>query len=648
MKPYFDPFPLDAVARRALRRSARATRVVPVAYGRAAAPGELVELDSGHMPADGVPRRAGGPADGMRRMVFTTPVRDALDSAVIGLTAARLDTPRLDAEVLLAHVARRGPHGAVPRTPGAGSTATEAGAFRDLVARRREHEPVAHLTGRRASATSTSPSTPRVLVPRPETEHLVEAALDLPAGARVVDVGTGSGAVALALKHERPDLTVVGTDVSADALDVARANARAARARRGLRRGRPAGRRARPTPSSPTRPTWPTATRCRADVRDYEPALALFAGPDGLDVYRRLAPAACASGAALRGLRGRRRARPPRSGSCCTRAGARRGGRDAGPGRDRPAWWSPGADRSSRPASRAAASPCSRPTRSTGSPATRRTRPRSSASTRSRAARPDKPAAVMFFDAARALAAPDWLGPRTRAALERLLPGGVTLLLPEPGARVPARLRAADRSDTLGLRVPAGAPLAGGARGRSCSPRPTSPAGPTRAGSPTSRPTSRRGRTSSLDAGELPGVASTVIDLRSLRGRRVVGRAARGRRVPRRRRRGSLGPAPSCAAQSRSPAARRRGRAGRRRARIGAVRLTRTSGQVDGLAVAGTRGRARQLRPRRAVRAHALVRRPAGPCAIGGAGGGEFPMLASAPRDRVYAAWDAPVSGGVR
>ena len=129
---------------------------------------------------------------------------------------------------------------------------------------------------------------PRVLVPRPETEFVVEAALSLPEGARVVDVGTGSGAIALALKDERPDLAVLGTDISADALDVARGNAE----RLGLDvefvARRPARRpRTRSTPSSPTRPTSPPATGCRP-TSGFEPREALFGGADGLDVIRRL------------------------------------------------------------------------------------------------------------------------------------------------------------------------------------------------------------------------------------------------------------------------------------------------------------------------------------------------------------------------
>ena len=95
----------------------------------------------------------------------------------------------------------------------------------DLAARRRGREPVAYILGTKGFRTIDLAVDPRVLIPRPETEHVVEAALSLPEGARVADVGTGSGAIALALKTERPDLRVVATDSSAAALEVARANA---------------------------------------------------------------------------------------------------------------------------------------------------------------------------------------------------------------------------------------------------------------------------------------------------------------------------------------------------------------------------------------------------------------------------------------
>ncbi|HLH13576.1 MAG TPA: peptide chain release factor N(5)-glutamine methyltransferase [Solirubrobacteraceae bacterium] len=154
----------------------------------------------------------------------TTSVRDALQSAVTAIAAAGCETPRLDAEVLLAHVL------GVPRERlFTDSRLALAGpavrAFQDAVRRRSvAREPVAYIVGRRAFRRVELAVDPRALVPRPETELLVEAALDLPAGARVLDVGTGSGAVALALKDERPDLRVSGSDISADALALAEHN----------------------------------------------------------------------------------------------------------------------------------------------------------------------------------------------------------------------------------------------------------------------------------------------------------------------------------------------------------------------------------------------------------------------------------------
>jgi release factor glutamine methyltransferase len=231
----------------------------------------------------------------VRRAVFTTPVRDALDSAVIGLTASGVEAPRLDAEVLLAHVL------GIDRTalfldPLRGVGGEQAGAFRDLVLRRQQHEPVAYLTGWRGFRHLDLRVDRRVLVPRPETEHLVEAALTLPAGARVADVGTGSGAVALALKHERPDLVVAGTDSSDAALEVARANAsRLGLDVRFVGGDLLAGLSCDAVVSNP--PYVADGDPLPPDVAKWEPPGALFAGPDGLDVYRRLAPAARDAGA---------------------------------------------------------------------------------------------------------------------------------------------------------------------------------------------------------------------------------------------------------------------------------------------------------------------------------------------------------------
>ena len=126
---------------------------------------------------------------------------------------------RLDREVLLAHSL------GLDRLQIIGRDVTAPPEYAGLLERRAAGEPVAYITGTKGFRNLDLHVDPRVLIPRPETEHLVEAALALPEGASVIDVGTGSGAVALALKDERPDLRVTATDVSADALTVARANA---------------------------------------------------------------------------------------------------------------------------------------------------------------------------------------------------------------------------------------------------------------------------------------------------------------------------------------------------------------------------------------------------------------------------------------
>ncbi|MBI5103671.1 MAG: peptide chain release factor N(5)-glutamine methyltransferase [Solirubrobacterales bacterium] len=223
-------------------------------------------------------------------------VRDALDSALVALRGARVATPELDAEVLLAHAL--GVDRAalwLDRDRAVAGDATRW--FRDAVRRRAvERVPVAYLTGTRGFRHLDLAVDERVLIPRPETEHLVEAALGLPAGARVHDVGTGSGAVALALKDERPDLVVSASDVSEDALAVARANAArlgldVSFARADLLHG--VGGDLDAVVSNP--PYVERDAPLPPDVARHEPAGALFAGADGLAVIRPLCTQAAAT-----------------------------------------------------------------------------------------------------------------------------------------------------------------------------------------------------------------------------------------------------------------------------------------------------------------------------------------------------------------
>ncbi|HUF24793.1 MAG TPA: peptide chain release factor N(5)-glutamine methyltransferase [Vicinamibacterales bacterium] len=202
----------------------------------------------------------------------------------------------LDAEVLARHVLGwdRARWLADAREP---APAGFAARFDALVSRRAAGEPVAYITGTREFWGLDFEVSPAVLVPRPETEVLVEEALKLidarPGGiARVADVGTGSGCIAVALAHSRPGVTVVATDVSEEALAVARRNA----SRHGvggrveflLASGLEGVGPVDLVVSNPPYIGTGDADGVTADVRRHEPHVALFSGADGLDVIRAL------------------------------------------------------------------------------------------------------------------------------------------------------------------------------------------------------------------------------------------------------------------------------------------------------------------------------------------------------------------------
>ncbi|HWH45881.1 MAG TPA: peptide chain release factor N(5)-glutamine methyltransferase [Thermoleophilaceae bacterium] len=157
-------------------------------------------------------------------MIAVASVRDALSAATDALGAAGCESPRLDAELLLAD-ALGADRGTLVADPGRTIEPPAARIFGERVRRRIAREPVAYILGRRGFRRIDLAVDARVLIPRPETELLVEVVLPLPRGAHVHDVGTGSGAVALAVKHERPDMRVTASDISPAAVEVARANA---------------------------------------------------------------------------------------------------------------------------------------------------------------------------------------------------------------------------------------------------------------------------------------------------------------------------------------------------------------------------------------------------------------------------------------
>jgi release factor glutamine methyltransferase len=224
-------------------------------------------------------------------------VRDALGAAAEALAAVGIEDARLDAEVLLAE-ATGCERAALVADGSAALEPAAARRFGEMVRRRLRREPIAYIVGRKGFRRLELEVDRRVLVPRPETELLVELAVEL-GPARVLDVGTGSGAIALAVAAELPDAEVVATDTSPGALEVARANA----ARLGL-----ADRVRFISGTLPedevfdlvlanlpyvAEPDWPTLG---PEITQWEPRQALLAGPDGLDAYRTLfAPRGCLS-----------------------------------------------------------------------------------------------------------------------------------------------------------------------------------------------------------------------------------------------------------------------------------------------------------------------------------------------------------------
>src|SRR5258705_176078 len=229
--------------------------------------------------------------------------RSLVAEATAILTAAAVAEPGRDAELLLIHLLGT-TRASLHADPGRPVGAAAATAYRALVARRAARVPVQHLTGLQEFWSLPFEVTPDVLIPRPETEHLIESFLALPAGSSplVADLGTGSGCLAVVAARERPDAQVVATDASAAALAVAARNA----ARHGVADRirflegdlfaplEAAGFAERVDVLLSNPPYIPEADLAglAPEVRDHEPRAALSPGPDGLAVHRRLAAGA--------------------------------------------------------------------------------------------------------------------------------------------------------------------------------------------------------------------------------------------------------------------------------------------------------------------------------------------------------------------
>jgi release factor glutamine methyltransferase len=231
------------------------------------------------------------------KLVPGTPVGRALVAATQRLEEAGSDTASLDAQVILAYILGK-ERGWLFAHYDQALTQEEAETYTDMVARRAAAEPVAYLVGHREFYGLEMMVDKRVLIPRPETELLVDAVLDhiesrANQHVRMADVGTGSGAVAVAVAANCPDMQIYAVDLSPAALEVAGENVRRhdSRGQVTLLHGDLLS--PLPEPVDIIAANLPYITsdeflNLMADVRDYEPRLALEAGPEGLDLIARL------------------------------------------------------------------------------------------------------------------------------------------------------------------------------------------------------------------------------------------------------------------------------------------------------------------------------------------------------------------------
>lgn len=227
-------------------------------------------------------------------------LREALRVAIDFLAAHHIGSPRMNAEVLLMHAlacdrAYLYAHSDREIAP------DEQARYQAVLAERARGKPSQYITGHQEFWGLDFIVSPAVLIPRPETEHVVETVLELARSVerpRIVDVGTGSGCIALALARELPTAEIVAVDISPEALEIARANAvrleldrRVEFQQRDLLQGFP------PASfdfvvSNPPYVAEAEPDKVQREVREFEPRVAVFAGESGMEAYRLLMPQA--------------------------------------------------------------------------------------------------------------------------------------------------------------------------------------------------------------------------------------------------------------------------------------------------------------------------------------------------------------------